>query len=114
MLDLADIQADHQVLEPSCGMGSIVDSLYEQLPELDVTAIEMNRTLKPVLDAKGYAVYFGDFLEHQGEYDRIVMNPPFERGENSDIDHMRHAYTLLKPGGKLVSVMGEGAFSRSD
>ncbi len=45
-------------------------------------------------------------------YDRILMNPPFEDGK--DMDHVMHAFKLLRPGGKLVAVMGEGAFSRSD
>ena len=26
------------------------------------------------------------------------MNPPFEKGQ--DIDHVKHAYDLLKPGGR--------------
>ncbi len=45
-------------------------------------------------------------------YDRIVMNPPFSDGR--DIDHVRHAFSLLKPGGRIVAIMGEGAFYRSD
>lgn len=42
-------------------------------------------------------------------YDRILMNPPFSNGR--DIDHVRHAYTLLKPGGRIVALMGESAFT---
>lgn len=41
-------------------------------------------------------------------YDRILMNPPFSDGR--DIEHVRHAYGLLKPGGRLVAIMGESAF----
>ncbi len=42
--------------------------------------------------------------EHNGKrYDRIVMNPPFEKGQ--DVGHVIHAYELLKPGGRLVSIM---------
>ena len=41
-------------------------------------------------------------------YDRIIMNPPFSKGR--DIQHVRHAYELLRPGGRLVAIMGEGAF----
>jgi len=43
-------------------------------------------------------------------YDRIVMNPPFSDGR--DMQHVRHAYDLLKPGGRLVSLMGESVFFR--
>lgn len=47
-----------------------------------------------------------------GQFDRIVMNPPFERGQ--DMDHVRHAFDLLKPGGRLVAIMSEGSFGRGD
>ncbi|THJ36166.1 PLxRFG domain-containing protein [Lampropedia aestuarii] len=45
-------------------------------------------------------------------YDRIVMNPPFSEGR--DIQHVMHAYSLLRPGGRIVSIMGEGAFFQSN
>ena len=94
-------------------MGSILDMLHTEFDgQLDITAIEVNRTLEPVLSAKGHDVVFSDFLEHQGQYDRILMNPPFEGG--SDIDHVMHAFDCLKPGGRLVSIMSEGPFFRSD
>ncbi|MFU5139835.1 PLxRFG domain-containing protein [Pseudomonas aeruginosa] len=54
-------------------------------------------------------------VEHRGAdsgYDRIVMNPPFSKGR--DIQHVQHAYSLLKPGGRLVAIMGEGAFFQSN
>lgn len=54
-------------------------------------------------------------VEHRGAdsgYDRIVMNPPFSKGR--DIQHVQHAYSLLKPGGRLVAVMSEGAFFQSN
>ena len=77
-----------------------------------MSVIEINPTLRDLLETKGYNVVDCDFLEHTGEYDRIVMNPPFEKGQ--DIDHVRHAYELLKPGGKLVAIMSEGSFYRGD
>ena len=47
-----------------------------------------------------------------GGYDRIIMNPPF--GDRRDAEHVRHAYSLLKPGGRLVAIMGEGVFFGKD
>jgi len=44
--------------------------------------------------------------------DRVLMNPPFEKGQ--DIDHVRKAFDALKPGGRLVAVMSPGPFFRSD
>ena len=105
----ADIKPGMKVLEPSAGKGNIADQVPK---EADLSVIEINPTLRDLLETKGYNVVDHDFLEHTGEYDRIVMNPPFEKGQ--DIDHVRHAYDLLKPGGKLVSIMSEGPFFRSD
>jgi predicted transposase YbfD/YdcC len=45
-------------------------------------------------------------------YDRILMNPPFS--DRRDAQHVQHAYTLLRPGGRLVAVMGEGVFFGQD
>lgn len=114
MLDLADLQVDDRALEPSCGKGDILDAIRRRRPDVKLKGIEQNRTLQGVLSAKGYdeLVEYGDFLEHVGQYDTIVMNPPFERGQ--DIDHVRYAFDLLAPGGRLVAVMCEGPFFRSD
>jgi hypothetical protein len=35
------------------------------------------------------------------------MNPPFEN--NQDIKHIQHAFTLLKPGGRIVAIMANRA-----
>jgi len=45
-------------------------------------------------------------------YDRIIMNPPFSNGR--DIAHVQHAYSLLRPGGRLVALMGESAFTNQN
>jgi hypothetical protein len=36
------------------------------------------------------------------------MNPPFEKMQ--DVEHVRHAYALVRPGGWLVSVVSESPF----
>lgn len=112
MLELAEIAPQHSVLEPSCGKGDIIDAVKAEHPAAMIHALERNYALSDVLSAKGHDVEFGDFLLHQGTYDRIVMNPPFEHG--ADLEHVRHAFSLLKPDGRLVSVMCEGPFFRSD
>lgn len=112
MLELAKVEACHRVLEPSCGKGDILDALQDTCPGIELLAIEWNRSLADVLAAKGHHVQFADFLEHHDSYDRIVMNPPFENG--SDMLHVQHAYRLLSPQGRLVSVMSEGPFFRND
>ena len=98
MLDKADIEAGHRVLEPSAGTGSILDKIRER-HGVDAKAVEIFYPLAGILELKGYDVERGDFLEFdRGEqYDRIVMNPPFERG--ADVKHVRHAFERLARGG---------------
>jgi hypothetical protein len=114
MLAAAAIEPTHRVLEPSAGKGDIMDAIRRECPDVDLTAVEHNLTLQGVLAAKGYAdiVRYEDFLEHQGEYDRICMNPPFE--QCADIEHVRHAYALLAPGGRVVAIASEHGFFASD
>ncbi len=112
MLALAEIMPGMTVLEPSAGKGDIAEAIQRNHSENTLSVIEWNVTLSNILKAKGFDIREGDFLAHTGFYDRIVMNPPFENGQ--DIDHVKWAYSRLKPKGKLVSIMCEGPFFRSD
>lgn len=113
MLDEADIQPGHRVLEPSAGKGNIADAIRSQHPHAHLTVIEPWGRLREVLSLKQHVLHEDDdFLTHATTYDRIVMNPPFEKGQ--DVDHVRHAYELLRPGGRLVAIMSEGPFFRAD
>jgi len=115
MLDHADIGPVDVVLEPSAGDGAILDAIRERegdTPQL--VACEINHSLVDILEAKGYEVIHGDFMQtcvSTQEFDRVLMNPPFER--LADIDHVEHAFERLKSGGRLVSVMSLGAFFQS-
>lgn len=111
MVAAADIQAGMRVLEPSAGMGHIADRIRAAGVDPDVVEIESDK--RELLEAKGYEVVGRDFLDvSEGGYDRIVMNPPFSDGR--DIQHVRHAFDLLKPGGRLVAIMGESAFTNQN
>lgn len=112
LVALADIRAGMAVLEPSAGKGDIAEVIAEQHPDAALTVVERNQTLASILEAKGFATKWEDFLEQAGSYDRIVMNPPFEKGQ--DIDHIRHAFARLKHGGVVVSIVCEGPFYRQD
>ena len=120
MLDHAEIDSGHSVLEPSAGLGHILDAVTERHGS-DVTqhGVEQSHELAEHIKSKGHSVDHGDFLEHTGQYDRVLMNPPFEKDQA--IDHVRHAFEQLKPGGKLVAVVpgnerlySEGKGKRSD
>lgn len=111
MLDRADIQGGQTVLEPSAGAGAILDALVG-LPDIVPGAYETQHSLREILEAKGHALLGRDFMEadESVKFDRIVMNPPFEKLQ--DIDHVLKAYNCLAPGGRLVSIMSPGPFFR--
>ena len=44
--------------------------------------------------------------EDLGMFDAVLMNPPFAHG--ADIAHIKHALTMLKPGGRLVALCANG------
>jgi hypothetical protein len=111
MIDIADIKQGMTVLEPSAGMGHIAEMIRDAGVEPDV--VEYSSGRRELLEAKGFNVIGNDFMDiKDASYDRIIMNPPFS--DRRDIEHVKHAYSLLKQGGRLVSVMGEGAFFGQD
>lgn len=99
MIEIADIQEGDKVLEPSAGTGDIADSVG--VGKVDV--VEYSGLLRDILKEKGHTVVGSDALEVTGTYDKIVMNPPFEK--NQDIDHVTHAFNEnLNSGGRLVAI----------
>ncbi|MDQ6651286.1 MAG: hypothetical protein M3Y84_00920, partial [Acidobacteriota bacterium] len=56
------------------------------------------------LSKQGFDLVGRDFLEYAVQADRFLMNPPFEN--MADIDHVRHAYDLLRSGGESRSACG--------
>lgn len=111
MLTAARLEEGMTVLEPSAGMGNIADRLREEGFEPKVCELEPLK--REFLEAKGYDVVCKDFLEYSGEtFDRIVMNPPFSN--RLDTVHVRHAFDLLNPGGRLVAIVCEGSFYGQD
>lgn len=107
MVALAGVEAGHRVLEPSAGTGSLLREI--QCTGAEVVAVEINPKLATTIGAR-----CADFLAcaDLGDFDRIVMNPPFERGQ--DVAHVAHAYGMLRDGGVLVSVMSAGVKFRDD
>lgn len=93
------------ILEPSAGLGDIVDEIRETCRGVTVDAIEINHELCEILKMKNINVEQADFetWETDKRYDCIVMNPPYEKKQA--IKHTIKAFGLLKPGGALVSLM---------
>lgn len=112
MAALARIKKGDRVLEPSAGNGNLADAAKAAGGEVDV--VEMSSQLRDILQAKGYSIVGHDFETFQPEekYDAIVMNPPFS--DRRDSAHIQRAFGMLKAGGHLVAIAGEGVFFGSD
>ena len=101
IVDLAEIDDEHDVLEPSAGFGSIA----EHLPKDKTVCVDVNNLHCKVLENKGYNVFHNDFIsmKFDKKFHRIVMNPPFSNGRA--IQHLTRAHSLLKENGKLVAIL---------
>jgi 16S rRNA G1207 methylase RsmC len=111
MVELAEIEDGHRVLEPSAGTGNILRAINSIEADAETVAVEINNQLFHTLLSLGMAdVWNGDFLQQNGnlgKFDRILMNPPFANAD--DIKHIKHAITFLKPGGRLVAICAGGS-----
>lgn len=130
LVELADVQPGHFVLEPSAGDGAIVAEIIKH--DVGCFAIErdarrreqlIKRFSGPINLQTAFATIVPptigaeDFMEYDPiePFDRVVMNPPFLKvGLGDHLDHVRHAYSMLCHGGVLVSVLPAGVQFRND
>lgn len=108
LVSLLDIGKGDRVLEPSAGLGRLLDAMKSSEPS-EIIAIEIEPQCAQELcrqDRAGVTIKQGDFLGHSpetlGTFDRIAMNPPFSM--RTDIRHILHARKFLRPGGKLAAI----------
>ena len=112
LVKLADIQPSDAVLEPSAGQGAILRALFVNNVQFDsVSFCEMMPTNIDILQ-KNYGGFKKHLFLHPKNddflnlddctFNKIVANPPFAK--NQDIDHIRKMYSLLRPGGRVVSM----------
>lgn len=104
MLEQVDIGPDTVCLEPSAGKGDIADAIVEAGGS--VLCVEVNHTLADLVSQR-HETLCDDFLtlkpEGDPQFDAVVMNPPFEKSQ--DVQHVRHAYSFVKPGGRVVAIV---------
>lgn len=112
MIQSAHLEKWHIVLEPSAGVGHIADLVRPLVREVYV--IELDKQRRDTLAGKGYKFVGENFLHFTtaNVYDRIIMNPPFEDGQ--DVEHVEHAFDLLPTDGICVAIMSEGIEFRQD
>ncbi len=111
LVEYADLERHHHILEPSAGRGAIVNAI---LREVETPIISMCEAMPENIDylrksyiAPGMSIFTEtDFLTVEpskyGGYDRVIANPPFAK--NQDIDHVYKMYDMLNSGGRLVSI----------
>ena len=97
-----------EILEPSAGTGNLARLLVNEGAVVDCVEVHADRAAELHRFGNYRRVITCDFLKVQPNtlYDRVVMNPPFDR--ERDIDHVMHALKFLKPAGRLVAIMSAG------
>lgn len=111
VVDMASIDDNSAVLEPSAGDGAILSFIVHE----EVDYCEIQDDLREELANNFGATNVGsDFLEYNPGpiYDRIIANPPFTRQQ--DIDHVSHMVDCLAEGGRIVSIMSAGVRFRTN
>ncbi|ELP0880771.1 TPA: DUF4942 domain-containing protein [Klebsiella pneumoniae] len=103
-------QATDQVLDPDAGRGDLVAFL--DVPEENITSVEISPLFCDILGAKGYNVYNKDFLVWSKEfitaagYDKIAINPPYSEGRAKE--HTLAALNHLNEKGIMAAVLPAG------
>ncbi|MFM5499492.1 LPD38 domain-containing protein [Aeromonas veronii] len=112
LVDRLGIEPGMVVLEPSAGHGMLAEAARDA--GATVEAVELAGDLRDILQEKGFSLVGHDFMETtpSQRYDAVIMNPPFSN--DMDIDHVRHAFGHLKPGGRLAAIVSSMAGQRSN
>lgn len=112
LVSLLPSVAGMRVLEPSAGLGRLLDALAPFEPS-EVVAVEIAPECAGTLfrqERERLTIKQRDFLKctpsDLGNFDAVAMNPPFTM--RSDIRHILHALTFLKPGGTLAALCMAG------
>ena len=114
----ANIQPGDKVLEPSAGNGGLAVIARAMGGEVDVNEIDPARAENLATLGFTPSMEDGEQLANIMEpesYDVVVMNPPFSsagtrgaKGNNIGARHVMQAAEMLRPGGRLVAIMGQG------
>jgi predicted RNA methylase len=110
----AGLQPGRTVLEPEAGVGGIALICAEIVGKDNIVCYELQQKNCDVLRSLGFNVTQADFLtvEPTQLFDFIILNPPFEK--QADIDHVKHAFRFLAPGGTMAAIMSIGVTFRTN
>lgn len=125
MTSLIPIHDNSKILEPSCGTGVFLNSLYKKNPNIHVTGIEISMELSQIASIcyPEADIICGNALKYMGQFensmDIVIGNPPFGKF-NEQMDGFKYAkqkyeeYFLemavrcLKEGGEAILILPEG------
>ncbi|WP_436863713.1 Eco57I restriction-modification methylase domain-containing protein [Mammaliicoccus sciuri] len=118
------------ILDPAAGTGVLLDACIKVLgEETNLSAVEIDKDLLPLLSEKGYKPVHQDFFDFKRKVDGIIMNPPYIRQELLSSENHKLKLTekisfkkisaranlylyfliksldVLKPGGRLVVII---------
>jgi predicted RNA methylase len=110
----------HTWLEPSAGDGQLAMSVKTLCVASRMTLVELHvgraEALREIFPNE--RVILADFLQMgpktpDFEFDYVAMNPPFDK-RGIHMEHVRHAFERLKPGGTLGAILPSGVRDRDD
>jgi len=113
MAGLLAIKHGDKILEPSIGLAALIKAVEKKYKfEFSVDFCEIQDSFYPHLT--DYNFVGSDFVDYNpGQiYDAIIMNPPYKNKLAEK--HIDHAWDCLKPGGKIVALVGEGSINYID
>jgi tRNA1(Val) A37 N6-methylase TrmN6 len=102
------ITESHNILEPSYGVGNIINYIHKLNPNANITGYELSPDLYNIskqilLPNDKIKLYNEDFLEHDfmhNDFDTIICNPPFTRtwyeGTKKKVDNKFYYDFLFK------------------
>ena len=107
LVEIADLNFEDRILEPSAGDGAILRSIQRNINELIhfPCCYELMPQNRKKLEEMEYIDLLGEnFLdENTGmKFDKIIANPPFTKGQ--DIEHLRKMYDMLDSEGTVVCI----------
>lgn len=119
LVSMAGLERGDHVLEPSAGEGAIIRAIRRAYGGVKVTAVEIDVTraskLQRIDDVR---VVVGDFMLHAwvvDRYDAVIANFPFcKSGRGDHLDHLAHAFEMIKVGGTLTAVLPASVRFRED
>lgn len=101
-----DVWPRDRVLEPSAGIGRLAKAAADKNATVFCMELHPQNIVELRKDPR-LCAWEGDFLKFSSDwlkpFDVVVMNPPFSGGQ--DIEHVRHAFEFLKPGGMLIAIV---------